>query len=209
MKYVSLISSGIDSAVATYLMSKKTDEMILIHANNQPFIEEIEIDKFLEIVKHLNKILDCKIKTIIVENGPSLLEYRKNCDKKFTCVFCKRMMLRYAEKIAEKQKAIAIVMGDSLGQVASQTLQNIKTIEQAVNTAVIRPLIGFDKQEIIEIAKKIGTYEISILHSIDCTAVPYMPSTQAKLDKIVQEESKIDISRLVNQAIKRQKIIKI
>jgi len=98
------------------------------------------------------------------------------------------MMLRYAEKIAEKYDADAIVTGDNLGQVASQTLQNIKTIEESIKIPVLRPLIGFDKEEIILIAKEIGTYEYSIKPSSGCTAVPDKPSTSAKIEKILQEE---------------------
>jgi thiamine biosynthesis protein ThiI len=95
-----------------------------------PFSDSNEKVKFLELAKYLSKKLDCPTKVIIVSHGNNLLEYKKNCDTKFTCVFCKRMMLRYAEKIAELYAADAIVTGDNLGQVASQTLQNIKTIEE-------------------------------------------------------------------------------
>jgi len=209
MKFVSLISSGIDSPVATYLMSKKADEIILVHGDNRPYTDEKEINNFLKLAKHIKKILKCKNKTILITHGKSLDKYKKNCDNKFTCVFCKRMLLRYAEKIAEKENASAIIMGDSLGQVASQTLQNIKTIEQAVKIPVLRPLIGLDKEDVIKIAKEIGTYDLSILPSKGCSAVPNKPSTQACLKKIIEEESKIDILKLVNEAFENKKIIKI
>ena len=97
------------------------------------------------------------------------------------------MLLRYAEKIAEKESASAIIMGDSLGQVASQTLKNINTIEQSIKIPVLRPLIGFDKEDIIKIAKEIGTYDLSILPTVGCKAVPDNPVTQAKLEKILEE----------------------
>ena len=105
----------------------------------------------------------------------------------YTCIFCKRMLLRYAEKIAEKQEADAIVMGDSLGQVASQTLHNINVINSAVKIPIIRPLIGYDKEDIVKIAKEIGTYDLSILPSDPCKEVPNKPATQAKLDKILDD----------------------
>lgn len=202
MKLVSLISSGIDSPVATYLMSAKADEIILVHGDNRPFTDEREINNFLNLAKHLNKIMKCSTKIIVILHGKSLGEYKQNCDNKFTCVFCKRMLLRYAEKIAKQEKASAIVMGDSLGQVASQTLQNIKTIEQAVKIPVLRPLVGLDKEDIVKIAKEIGTYDLSILPSDGCSAVPNKPSTQAKLNKILEEENKIDISKLVDDIVK-------
>ena len=117
------------------------------------------------------------------------------------------MLLRYAEKIAEKEKAGAIIMGDSLGQVASQTLKNIKTIEQSITMPVLRPLIGWDKEDVIKIAKKIGTFELSIEKSDGCSAVPLKPSTQAKLNQILIEEEKIDIKKLLKDAIKNAKIV--
>lgn len=209
MKFVSLISSGIDSPVATYLMSKKADEIILLHGDNRPYTDNKEIKNFLKLAKYLSKILKCENKTILIKHGKSLDNYKNNCDNKFTCVFCKRMLLRYAEKIANEENASAIIMGDSLGQVASQTLQNIKTIEQAVKILVLRPLIGFDKEEVVKIAKEIGTYNLSILSSKGCTAVPNKPSTQSRLKKILDEESKIDILKLIVEATKNRKIVKI
>jgi len=207
MKFVSLISSGIDSPVATYLFSKKVDEIILLHGDIRPFTDNREIDNFKGLVKHLKKICDCSLKTYIIPHGNSLNYYRENCDIKFNCVFCKRMLLRYAEKIAEKKGADAIIMGDSLGQVASQTLQNIFTIDNAVNIPVLRPLIGYDKEDVVRIAKEIGTYDLSILPSDGCNAVPNKPATNAKLEKILDEEKKINIKKLIEKAVTEKKEI--
>jgi len=209
MKLVSLLSSGIDSPVATYLLSKKAEDIIFVHGNNQPFSDKKEYENFLKLTKHLKKIIKPDVKTYVLSHGKNLDEYIKNCDKKFTCIFCKRMLLRYAEKISKINGFDGIVMGDSLGQVASQTLQNIKVIDQAVSIPIFRPLIGFDKQEIVSIAKKIGTYDSSILPSTGCTAVPYKPSTAARIEKIISEEKKLDIEKLVNQTVKNSNIIKI
>lgn len=209
MKFVSLISSGIDSPVATYLMSKKADEIILVHGDTRPFTDDREIENFLKLVKHLKKISKCSFKVCLIPHGYSLSDFKQNCNNKFTCVFCKRMLLRYAEKIAEKEGAEAIIMGDSLGQVASQTLQNIRTIEQAIKTPVLRPLIGLDKENVVKIAKEIVTYELSILPSESCGAVPNKPSTRAKLERILHEENKLKIAELVNNAVENLKIIKI
>ncbi|RLI64926.1 MAG: hypothetical protein DRO67_03435 [Candidatus Asgardarchaeum californiense] len=201
MKFVSLISSGIDSPVATYLLSKKTDEIILVHADNRPFTDDREIEKFISISKHIKKQSSSKISCLLIAHGPSLESYINNCQNRFTCVFCKRMLLRYAEKIAKINNAKAIIMGDSLGQVASQTLKNIRTIEQDINMPILRPLIGLDKEDVIKIAKKIGTFDLSIEKSDGCSAVPIKPSTQAKLDQILFEEEKININKLVNDAV--------
>jgi thiamine biosynthesis protein ThiI len=200
MKFVSLISSGIDSPVATYLLSKKADEIILVHADIRPLTDDKEIKNFIKLAKFLKKHISCSMKVYLVPHGDSLSVFKQNCKDRFTCVFCKRMLLRYAEKIAEKEKCDAIIMGDSLGQVASQTLQNIRTIEQAINTPVLRPLIGFDKEDVIKIAKEIGTYDLSILPSNDCEAVPVKPATMAKIEQIEAEEDKIDVDGLVKKA---------
>ena len=207
MKIVSLISSGIDSPVATYLISKKTDEIILLHADIRPYTDEREIDNFILISKHLKKITSKKIKAYVLPHGQALTIFKRNCENRLTCVFCKRMLVRYAEKIAIKENANAIVMGDSLGQVASQTIQNIAAIEETVNTPILRPLIGFDKEEIIKIAKEIKTYELSTRPSLPCSAVPKKPSTRAKIDKLIENEKLIESEKLVEKIANDVKLI--
>ena len=207
MKFVSLISSGIDSPVATYILSKNVEEMILVHADGRPFTDDREIDNFILIAKHLKKQVSVDLRAYIVPHGVTLEKYKKICNNKFTCVFCKRMFLRYAEKIARKEKADAIVTGDSLGQVATQTLQNIRVVEKVTNLPILRPLIGFDKEDIVRIAKKIGTYDLSILPSDQCTAVPKKPATRAKLITILDEEKKFDLEEIVKQATSKAKLI--
>jgi thiamine biosynthesis protein ThiI len=115
------------------------------------------------------------------------------------------MLIRYASKIAEIEEASAIIMGDSLGQVASQTLKNINTIDQATTFPILRPLIGLDKTDIMDIARKIGTYEISILPSGGCSAVPTRPATRSKIKEIAGEENKIDIDKMIMDLLKRSK----
>jgi len=209
MKFVALISSGIDSPVATYLFSDIAQEIIIVHSNNSPFIDIAEKDKFIALVKHLKNIMSCKIKTYLIPHGESLYSYKNNCENKYTCVFCKRMLVRYADIIGKKESADAIIMGDSLGQVASQTLKNLRVVDQASSLPILRPLIGLDKNDVIKIAREISTYELSISPSFDCSAVPYKPSTQAKIEKILTEEKKIDIEKLIQQAIKNAELIKL
>jgi len=209
MKFVSLISSGIDSPVATFLLSKIADEIILVHGDIKPFTDGREVKNFIKLAKHLKKIASCNLKVFLTPHGCSLSSFKQNCNNRFTCVFCKRMLLRYAEKIAEKEGAEAIVMGDALGQVASQTLQNIRVIEQAVKTPILRPLIGFDKEDVVKISKEIGTYDLSILPSDGCNAVPSKPATMAKLEVILDEENKIDVNKLVKNAVKESKVVSI
>lgn len=206
MKLVSLISSGIDSPVATYLMSKSSEELILVHGDIRPFTDYQEIENFFKLAIHLKKISKCKIVIYLIPHGPSLLTFKNICNKRYTCIFCKRMLLRYAEKIAEKESASAIIMGDSLGQVASQTLKNIKIIELSIKIPILRPLIGFDKEDIVKIAKNIGTYDLSILPSTGCKAVPFNPVTQAKIEKILEEEKNLSYITLVNEAVEKSQI---
>ena len=209
MKFVSLMSSGIDSPVATYLISKKAEEIILVHSDNRPFTDDREINNFVLIAKYLKKKIRSKIKAYLVPHGKTLVSYKESCEDRFTCVFCKRMMLRYAEKIAENEGADAIVMGDSLGQVASQTLQNLRVVDRAVSMPILRPLIGFDKEDVVKIAREIGTYDLSILPASGCSAVPYKPSTRARLEVVLDEEKKLDIAKLVKQAIDGSNLISI
>jgi thiamine biosynthesis protein ThiI len=204
MKFVSLISSGIDSPVATYLFSKKSKELIIIHADGRPYTDNREINNFISLAKSLKKQTKVEMKFFLIPHGKNLNTYQKNCNKKYTCIFCKRMLLRYAEKIVIEEKANAIIMGDSLGQVASQTLYNIKVIDQAVETPILRPLIGLDKESIIKIAKKIGTFNISIMPKDNCNAVPSKPSTKAKLENILLEEKKVKVDKMVHESIEKK-----
>jgi thiamine biosynthesis protein ThiI len=207
MKFVTLISSGIDSPVATYLISKKAKDLIFVHSDNRPFTDDREINNFITIAKYIKEKISSNIKVYIVPHGHTLISYKDCCEARFSCVFCKRMMVRYAEKIAEKEKADAIVMGDSLGQVASQTLQNIQVVDSAVKIPILRPLVGFDKEDVVKIARKIGTYELSILPSSGCAAVPNKPSTRAKLEDVLKEEKKLNIEKIVNEVVDNSEII--
>ncbi len=207
MKLVALVSSGIDSPVAAYLLAPKTTEMILVHADNRPYTEDRETEKFLVLAAYLKKISPVNVRAYVVPHGKTLEAYVKQANRKFTCVFCKRMMLRYAEAIAKTEHAQAIVMGDSLGQVASQTLQNLRVVEQAITLPVLRPLLGFDKEDTIKIARKIGTFELSIAPAGGCAAVPTKPSTRARLEQILDEEKNVDVDGLVRQAVASKKLV--
>ena len=125
MKFVSLISSGIDSPVATYLSSKKSTGLILIHADGKPYTDIREINNFILIAETLKNQINIEFKIFLIPHGKNLKIYQQKCNKKYTCIFCKRMLVRYAERILIENNAKSIIMGDSLGQVASQTLNNI------------------------------------------------------------------------------------
>ncbi|RLF27591.1 MAG: hypothetical protein DRN05_05440 [Thermoplasmata archaeon] len=205
MKFIALMSNGIDSPVATYLLSRKEEDIVLMYADNRLFTDKRGVEKFLCLARQLSRHITGRTKIFLIPHGEILSVIKQKCNKKMICVLCKRMMLRYAEKIAEKEKADALIMGDSLGQVASQTLQNIRVVEQATSLPVLRPLIGLDKEDIIRIAKKIGTYNISILPSQECTAVPKKPATKAKLEDVLYEEKKINVEKHVEEIVKKAK----
>jgi thiamine biosynthesis protein ThiI len=196
-----LISGGIDSPVAVYLMMKKDVEVIALHFDNRPFTDENQLNKTLELIKHLEKLFDRRIKTYVIPHGENQIAFAGNCKRKLGCVLCRRMMFRIAERIAEKENADAILTGESLGQVASQTLSNIMVESQAVKIPILRPLIGLDKVEIIDIAKEIGTYDISISPGMCCTIVPKKPATQARLEKVLADEKRLNINSLLEESI--------
>jgi tRNA uracil 4-sulfurtransferase len=200
-KLVALVSGGIDSPVAAYLMIRRGVEIVAVHMDNRPFTDDKNLDKALRLVRHLRDLTGSPIKTCIVPHGPNHIVFARNCQRHLHCLFCRRMMYRVAERIAEKEGAAGILTGESMGQVASQTVQNLAVVNQVAKLPIIRPLIGLDKQEIIEIARNIGTYEISTLPGLCCTIVPRQPSTAAKLTVVLAEEVKVDIDALVEKSL--------
>jgi len=200
-KLVCLVSGGIDSPVAAYMMICRGVEIVAVHMDNRPFTDDKNLDKALLLIRHLQEVTKNPIRTYVVPHGPNHIAFAKNCNRHLHCLFCRRMMYRVAERIAEREGAVGILTGESMGQVASQTVQNLTVVNQIAKLPIIRPLIGMDKQEIIEIARKIGTYEISILPGLCCTIVPKQPSTAAKLDVVMCEEQKVDIDALVEKSL--------
>jgi thiamine biosynthesis protein ThiI len=161
----------------------------------RPHSDDAGVEKARELASKLG------VKLIVVPNAGFHEAVRANCRPKLHCVLCKRFMYRVAEAIARKEGADVILTGESLGQVASQTLDNLMVLEQAVSMPVLRPLIGFDKEDTIKIAREIGTYDISSQRSVGCPFVPRKPSTKAKIDEVIKEEGKIDVTDLVAEAV--------
>ena len=182
MKAVCLISGGIDSIVSAYLMKKKEIEIEYLHAEIKPKKEKI---------KKLIQKIETNPKIHYFDQKKFLTQVVQKCEKKYTCLLCKRNMYKQAEKLAKKINADFIITGESVGQVASQTLKNMNTLNEAVKIPIIRPLIGLNKEEIITIAKKIETYTISIINNPKCDFVPIHPSTNAKIEKLNYEEKKL------------------
>ena len=186
-KVVVLLSSGIDSPVAAYLMMKRGCEVIALHCNNDPFSGPKVTELFNQLVDQLNLYAKgVPIKKRVIDYGEYLQAAKENAPEKMTCVLCKSGMYHIAEKLAQKLGADAIVDGSSVGQVASQTLSNILATRYGVEMPILSPLIGLDKEEITAIAKEIGTFEISKIDDGGCSAVPKYPETRADLERVKQ-----------------------
>ncbi len=202
MMVVTLLSGGIDSPVAAHLMIERGAELVTLHMDNRPYGGlEHQLTKVRQMAKLLEELHGQKIRQFAAPHGANHAAFLGKCKAGLHCVLCRRMMLRVAGALARRDGAQALVTGESLGQVASQTLQNIAAEYPAAPVPILRPLIGLDKQEIIEIAKKIGTYEISIQPGSCCTAVPERPATRARLHDIEAEEARLDLGALVKATV--------
>ena len=204
MKAIALISGGIDSPVSAYLMLTRGVEIVYAHFHSFPIVSKSSIYKTIKLVEILAKYQSPSI-LYLIPLGDVQTYLRTRVDPRYLIILYRRFMLRIAEKLAEREKAEALVTGESLGQVSSQTLQNLRVIEEAVRIPVLRPLIGLDKEEIKDIAKSIGTYEISIKPQEDCCTlfVPRRQITKARIEEVKRIEEELPIGKLVDQALKK------
>jgi thiamine biosynthesis protein ThiI len=192
-RVVALLSSGIDSPVAAWLMMKRGCGVIPVHfTTSQAQTEQVEA-----IVEALNRhAYGWLLRPIILSHQealePVLAQLREMRQVRWTCLFCKRIILSKAAEIAEEMGASALVTGDSLGQVASQTLSNLEVISYGIPKPILRPLIGMDKTEIMDLARKIGTYDASIKSSHACPFLPDRPLTQARMEKLRELLAQMD-----------------
>lgn len=200
MKLISLMSNGIDSPVASYKMAMMGADVILLHMDNRPYTDDRSIDVVLAIAERLREVTGKEFPLYMADHGDNQSEIAEKCDRSYQCVMCKRVMQRTARELAKKLGADAIVMGDSLGQVASQTLRNIRSENIGLDFPVIRPLIGMDKLEIEAIAKEIGTYDISIRPTAGCTIVPVKPVTEADPEKVVKFSTEVDVDAMAERS---------
>lgn len=199
---VSLLSGGIDSPVSTYMMAKRGIHIIPVHFFSFPYTSELAKEKVLTLAKLVSPYCG-KMTVEIVPFTHIQEEIRDKCPEEFFTIIMRRFMTRIAERIAKANGCSAIVTGESLGQVASQTMEAMAVTEECVSLPVIRPLVCMDKTEIIEIARKIGTFETSILPYEDCCTVftPRHPKTKPHLDEVLRAEEPLDVEALVNEAV--------
>ena len=202
-KVVALVSSGIDSPVATYLMMKRGCQVIALYCDNDPYTSPEALKNFEDLIDQLNLYASgAPIKKIVVKYGEYLSTCKADAPDKMTCVLCKSGMYKLAGKLAKKLHAEAVIDGSSLGQVASQTLPNILATREDLDVPVLSPLIGLDKLEITRIAEKIGTFEISKRDDGGCKAVPKYPETNADLEFVKQVKEDINQDEQLENAFK-------
>lgn len=206
-KAMLLLSGGIDSPVAGWMMAKRGVEIEAIHYHSFPFTS----DRAKEKVMDLAKILADYFGRIRV-HSVNLLEIQKaineNCPSEEMTILSRRFMMEIAEKVAMERKCKALITGENIAQVASQTIEGLNVTNDAVSMPVFRPLIAFDKVDIIKVAEKIGTFETSILPFEDCCTVFLPPKvvTKPRVNKIVESQSKLDIEGLINKAIEEMEV---
>ncbi len=201
-RLVSLISGGFDSPVAAYRMMQRGCRVIFVHFHSAPYQDKTSQDKVRELVKLLTRH-QFQSRLYMIPFGEIQRRIVAAVARPLRVVLYRRMMLRIAEKIARREKAKALVTGESLGQVASQTLDNMTVIQQAAIMPILRPLVGMDKQEIVDQARRIGTFDISAVPDQDCCQlfVPKHPATKARFDEVAADEAKLDVNELVGYGL--------
>jgi len=202
-KVLCLLSGGIDSPVAAYRLMRRGCRVLYVHFHSYPHTSIESQDKVRQILSILSRF-QLQSRLFMVPFADVQKEIVAHAPIKLRVVLYRRFMVRIAQSIARRERAHALVTGDSLGQVASQTLENIRTISNAVSIPIFRPLIGNDKEEIIRTAREINTYDISILADQDCCSlfVPRHPETKSSLKQAEDAEAELDIPELVHSCLR-------
>lgn len=206
-KALLLLSGGIDSPVAGFMMAKRGVEISCVHYHSYPFTSERAEEKVKDLAQILARYMG-KIKMYSVNLLNIQKEINKNCPQDEMTILSRRFMMRIAERIAEQNDYNALITGENLGQVASQTIYGLNVTNSSINLPVFRPLIGFDKVDIIDVAKDIETYETSIQPFEDCCTVflPKHPVTRPKVEDIERSEEALDVDGLIQDALNNMKI---
>jgi thiamine biosynthesis protein ThiI len=207
-KGVVMLSGGIDSPVACHMMAKRGMSLRAVHFHSFPFTSLQAKQKVLDLASIVKKYtLDMSVD--VVSFTEIQTEIHEKCPEEYMITIMRRFMMRIAERLAQKHGCGAIITGESLGQVASQTLESLTSTNSVATMPVLRPLIGFDKDEIVEISKRIGTFETSILPYEDCCTIflPKSPVTKPRLSAVEKVESALDVETLVNKALENVETI--
>ena len=209
-KGMTLLSGGIDSPVATWMMAKRGMLIEAVHFHSYPYTSQRAQEKVEELASLVATYCG-RFKMHVINLLPIQEQIVQNCPEEETTILVRRFMMRIAEKLAANNGCNMLITGENLGQVASQTAEALVVTDAAVKMPVMRPLIGLDKVDIMDIAQEIGTYEKSIEPYEDCCTVflPKHPTTKPKLEKILMSESKLDAETLIDNAIESEEIIEI
>ncbi len=207
-KALLLLSGGIDSPVAGYMIGKRGVKLEAIHFFSYPYTSERAKDKVKKLASIIGGYMG-GLKVHIVPFTDIQLEIRDKCPEEHLTLVMRRFMMQISQRIAEKRGCQALITGESIGQVASQTMSALAVTDDAVTMPVFRPLIGMDKEEIVEISRVIDTFETSILPYEDCCTVftPKHPTTKPKVEKIIMSQNLLDCERLINEAVDGTEII--
>lgn len=206
-KVMLLLSGGIDSPVAGWMMLKRGVTLEAIHFHSYPFTSERALDKVRDLAHKLTKY-GGTVNLHVVPFTEIQTQIRQHCPEDYTITIMRRFMMRIAERVAKKAGALALATGESLGQVASQTLESMNTINSVVQIPILRPLVGMDKTEITQISRKIDTFELSILPFEDCCTIftPKNPVTRPKPQLAEKFEQALDVDALVQDAVERTEL---
>ena len=198
---VTLLSGGIDSPVSSYMIAKRGVQVIPVHFFSFPYTSEQAKEKVIELARTLTGYCG-RLTVEVVPFTRIQEEIRKNCPEEYFTLIMRRFMMRISEKVAISNGCAALVTGENLGQVASQTMEAMRVTEECVSLPVLRPLIGMDKEEIVRLARKIGTFETSILPYEDCCTVftPRHPKTRPGVSEVVEAEAVLDAETLIEEA---------
>ncbi len=197
-----LLSGGIDSPVAAYMMAKRGMKLVAVHFASPPYTSELAKQKVVRL-RNIVEDYTSRMKLFVVPFTEIQLAIHEHCPAEYMITIMRRFMMRIATKLAEQQDCKAIITGESLGQVASQTVESMTSTESCAGLPIFRPLIAFDKEETMDIAKKIGTYDTSIEPFEDCCTVflPKNPAIKPRLERVMQAEQALDIDALVEKAM--------
>lgn len=201
-KTLLLLSGGIDSPVAGYLMARRGAEIEALHFESFPYTSERAKEKVMRLAEELT-VYTGRMKVHVISLTKIQEEIVRHCDEQYFTLLLRRFMMRLADRIAAKRGCEALITGESLGQVASQTLRALTVTDRMASRPVFRPCIGMDKEDIVRISRRIGTFDTSIEPYEDCCTVftPKHPKTRPDLDKVEAEESKLDVDALVEEAL--------
>ncbi|MDO5143229.1 MAG: tRNA uracil 4-sulfurtransferase ThiI [bacterium] len=205
-----LLSGGIDSPVAGWMIAKRGVWINAVHFHSYPYTSDRAREKVLDLARILSDSC-CGIRVHIVPFTRIQMEIHEKCPEEYTTLIMRRFMMRIAERVARQEGSGALITGESIGQVASQTMEALGVTDSTVSMPVFRPVIGFDKTEIIEIAQKIGTFETSSLPYEDCCTVftPRHPATKPKMETVLEGESRLDINGLIEEAMAGIEIVQV